>query len=133
MTSEQKIVAVNTVLLYGGLNLSSPFTGRYSVDESEGEDESFMSKLLFPDAYKLAKQELGGDYHLVWEGTYHSVDKVIKTLKAEGISFLQKKYECSDVEFLRQLRRWLNFIEFMREQECNLNEPCRIIVYVTTW
>ena len=133
MTSEQKIVTVNTVLLYGELNLSSPFTGRYSVNESEGEDESFMAKLLFPDAYKLAKQELGEDYRLVWEGTYYSADKVIKTFRSEGINFLKKKYECNDLEFLRQLKRWLNFIEFIGEQERDLNEPCRIIVHVVTW
>ena len=133
MTSEQKIVTVNTVLLYGNLNLSNPFTGRYSVNESEAEDESFMAKLLFPDAYKLAKQELEEDHRSVWEGTYYPVGEVIKTFKAEGISLLKKKHECSDLEFLRQLKRWLNFIEFMGEQERDLNEPCRIIVFVATW
>ena len=130
MASEQKI-HVNTLLLYGGLNLSNPFTGSYFVNEIEGDDESLMAKLLFPHAYKLGERDLEDDF--VWEGTYYPVDEVIKTLRTEGISLLQKKYECNDVEFLRQLRRWLNFIEFMREQERNLNEPCRIIVHVTTW
>ena len=134
MTSEQRILAANTMLLYGELNLSNPLTGRYSVHESEEEeDESFMAKLLFPDAYKLAKQELGEDYRLVWEGTYYPAGEVIKTFKAEGINFLKKKHECNDSEFLHQLKRWLNFIEFMREQERDLNEPCRIIVHMATW
>ena len=130
MDSEQKI-HVNALLLYGGLNLSNPFTGSYFVNEIEGDDESLMAKLLFPHAYKLGKRDLEDDF--VWERTYYPVDEVIKTLRTEGISLLQKKYECNDVEFLRQLRRWLNFIEFMREQERNLNEPCRIIVHVATW
>ena len=132
MTSEQKILAANTMLLYGELNLSNPFTVRHSVDE-RGEDESFMAKLLFPAAYKLAKQELGEDYHPVWEGTYYPAGEVIKAFRSEGINFLKKKYECNDLEFLRRLKRWLNFIEFMGEQERDLNEPCRIIVHVTTW
>ena len=132
MASEQKI-HVNTLLLYGGLDLSNPFTGRYFVNEIEGDDESLMAKLLFPHAYKLGEQDLEEDYHWVWEGTYYPADEVIKTLRTEGISLLQKKYECNDIEFLHQLRRWLNFIEFMREQERNLNEPCRIIVHVATW
>ena len=87
-----------------------------------------MAKLLFPHAYKPGEQE-----DSVWEGTYYPAGEIIKLFKTEGINLLQKKHECDDVEFLHQLKSWLHFIEFMREQEHNLGTPCRIIVLVATW
>ena len=92
-----------------------------------------MAKLLFPHAYKLGEQDRGDDYRSVWEGTDYPADETIKLFKTEGINLLQKKYECNDVEFLHQLKSWLHFIEFMREQEYNLGTPCRIIVDIATW
>ena len=50
---------INTVLLYGAMNISSDLTGRYSANESkeDGKGEGFMAKLLFPHAYKLGEQD----------------------------------------------------------------------------
>ena len=96
---------IRTSLLYGGMNLSSDLTGRYFVSESEeGKGESLMAKLLFPHAYELGEQDKQEYYPSVWEGTHYSADEIIKPFRSEGINLLQRKYECDDVEFFRQLK-----------------------------
>ena len=114
-------MGVDVYMLFGDIKIEdreeTDYDGQCYIREGYGGRQSFVSKLLFPEAF-----EDKGD-----EGVEYRADSVINLFISEGIDLLRARYPI-DNHFMWMLRNWTRFLLFMRDQEKCLERPCKIFI-----